>query len=116
MQRLTILNTQVHLCDAFRGPQGNSAPRAISKLNSLIPRRIFGGSDMNWTLPARVVIYPTTSPPAHSPSLKAHGNGLWLARIIGIPRLSSKRSQNATSHQKKKTVSYRPSSLSRGNF
>ncbi|GBM78793.1 hypothetical protein AVEN_111755-1 [Araneus ventricosus] len=42
MQRLTILNTQAHLCDAFRGPQRNSAPRAISKLNSLIPRRIFG--------------------------------------------------------------------------
>ncbi|GBM37610.1 hypothetical protein AVEN_44539-1 [Araneus ventricosus] len=29
---------------------------------------------MNWTLPAWVVVYP---------SLKTHGNGLWLARLIG---------------------------------
>ncbi|GBM91929.1 hypothetical protein AVEN_132276-1 [Araneus ventricosus] len=50
---------------------------------------------MNWTLPTWVVIYPSTLP---LPSLKAHGKGLWLARIIGLPpRLSPKRSQNLPS-------------------
>ncbi|GBO04899.1 hypothetical protein AVEN_111513-1 [Araneus ventricosus] len=46
------------------------------------------------------------------PSLKEHGNGLWLAKMIGpLPRLSSKRSQNLTTPQKKKTASYWPSWL-----
>ncbi|GBM26823.1 hypothetical protein AVEN_32075-1 [Araneus ventricosus] len=51
------------------------------------------------------------------PSLKAHGNGLRLARIIGpLSRLSTKRSQSLTSPQKKPTASDRPSPLLRGNF
>ncbi|GBN18484.1 hypothetical protein AVEN_181819-1 [Araneus ventricosus] len=51
------------------------------------------------------------------PSLKVHGNGLWLARIIGpLPRLSPKPSQNLNYPQKKLTASDRPSSLLRGNF
>ncbi|GBN49044.1 hypothetical protein AVEN_96464-1 [Araneus ventricosus] len=39
---------------------------------------------MNWTLPSLLVIFPTTPPPA-IPSLKAHGYGLWLSRLIGSP-------------------------------
>ncbi|GBM13504.1 hypothetical protein AVEN_82778-1 [Araneus ventricosus] len=117
MQRLTILNTRVHLCDAFRGPQRNSAPRENSKLNSLIPRRdffllaslkpgLYGRKRLeldSLNQGGHLLNHPT---PAHPPSLKAHGNGLWLARIIRPPllRLSPKLSQNLTSPQRKSTA------------
>ncbi|GBN34839.1 hypothetical protein AVEN_258238-1 [Araneus ventricosus] len=43
---------------------------------------------------------------------------MWFARIIGssLPSLSSKRSQNLTSTQKKPTASDRPSSLLKGHL
>ncbi|GBL92333.1 hypothetical protein AVEN_35865-1 [Araneus ventricosus] len=63
--------------------------------NSLIPRRLcsssllkpnfLGGCDMNWTLPTWVWSFTLPPHPLLQPSLKAHGNGLWLASIIGPP-------------------------------
>ncbi|GBM96134.1 hypothetical protein AVEN_153259-1 [Araneus ventricosus] len=53
------------------------------------------------------------------PSLKAHGNGLWLARIIGpsIALISEAISEpHLSSPQKKPTAADRPSSLLRGKF
>ncbi|GBM30434.1 hypothetical protein AVEN_46116-1 [Araneus ventricosus] len=53
---------------------------------------------MNWTLPTWMGIYPTTPP--HAITIpKAHRNGMWLARIIGLPYLSPKRSQNLPSKE-----------------
>ncbi|GBN44649.1 hypothetical protein AVEN_204992-1, partial [Araneus ventricosus] len=78
-----------------------------------------GGSDMNWTLPTWVVIYPTTSPPdpGYNLPLKRTEMGCgWQEQLDPLPRLSPKRSQNLTSPQKKPTASDRLSSLLRGHF